>query len=62
MVDKVEWWDIFFVVFRGVIDSWRRLLGDLTTTLGDQTSRMSNSSKTTETKRHGSKPLVSRVG
>ena len=38
------------------------LLGDLTATLGNQTSRMSNSSKTTETKRHGSKPLVSRIG
>ena len=38
------------------------LLGDLTMTLGDQTSRTSNSSKTTGTKRHGSKPLMSRVG
>ena len=24
LVDKVEWWDVFFIVFRGVIDSWRR--------------------------------------
>ena len=38
------------------------LLGDLTVALGNQTSRTSNSSKTTETKRHGSKPLVSRIG
>ena len=30
--------------------------------LGNQTGRTSNSSKTTEAKGHGSKPLVSRVG
>ena len=24
LVDEVEWWDIFFVVFRGVVDSWGR--------------------------------------
>ena len=29
---------------------------------GNQTGKTSNSSKTTEAKRHGSKPLVSRVG
>ena len=38
------------------------MLGNLTAALGNQTGRESNSSKTTETKRHGSKPLVSRVG
>ena len=38
------------------------VLGDLTTAFGNQTGRTSNSSKTTEAKRHGSKPLVSRVG
>ena len=30
--------------------------------LRNQTGRTSNSSKTTETKGHGSKPLVSRIG
>ena len=42
--------------------SQRLVLGDLTAALGNQTGRTSNSSKTTETKRHGSKPLVSRIG
>ena len=24
LVDKVKWWDVFFIMFGGVIDSWRR--------------------------------------
>ena len=47
-------------VWRVSPDSY--VLGDLMAALGNQTSRTSNSVKTTDTKRHSSKSLMSRIG